>query len=169
VCRSCHIGEKTHGGGLGQMMQKERTHNDVVPVRNTVPDDVMLKEGDVGACLLRTFASELNGMRTLVAARDAEMDTCSARLAPESEREVAGSSSQIEHGQWRIAILLGASVHRWPEDLGATAEPVDSLECPECAAQFVRFSVRPVNQFGPQIPARNGAKKDHCSLRLTGS
>jgi hypothetical protein len=150
-------------------MQEERAHNDVLHVRNTVPDDVVSKERDFGPGLLRTFTSELNGMRTLVAAHDAEMDSRPPGVAAKSQRHIARTRRQIKHGQWRIAARFGGSVDSGPKDLGAAAEPVDSLECPECAAQFVRFSVRPVNQFGPQIPARNGIKKDHCRLRLTGS
>jgi hypothetical protein len=150
-------------------MQEERAHNDVVPVRNGVADDVMSKERNVRSGRLRPFASELDGMRTLVAAGDTKMDSRSPGLAPESQWHIARTGCQIKHCQSRIAACFGGSVDSRPEDPGAAAEPVNSLECPECSAQFERFGIRPVDQLGLQIPALDGIKKDHRSLRWSGS
>jgi hypothetical protein len=106
----------------------------------------------------RFFAGKLNRYRADVAPGNLQVDSQTLCFLPEAQGEITRTSGYIKEGQG-LAGEFGQLANGPPEDSGASAPEIDSLQSAQGAFVRPRIDARIVHDFGLAMPVAQSAEK----------
>ena len=135
-----------------QMMEKQRTHDDIDPLGPFTGEDISNLEPGLDAQPQRRCGGGLDGERAAIDAVDFQLEACAPGPSDEAAQDIAATRGEVEHSQWPAVAPAGQLTQGRPENPGTETELVDSTEASERVTMGPLLDIGSVHQFRLQSP-----------------